>query len=1276
MSNWWFRSLWCSVVVGVLAVLIIFFGKAAQAQVVYGQIQGTVVDSTGGNIPGATITVTDPSKGTTVTATSNAAGEFTVDHLVPDTYNIKVTANGFATYQQNGLLIFADTAATVHAALQVGSQTTTVEVNADAVPQLKTDRADVAMNFSSRELESLPIPDHNFTNLQLLLPGATELGWAHAADENPQGSKQIQVDGQAFGGVNYTLDGTDNQDPILGIIVINPNSDSMTEAKIATQNYDAEFGKAVSSVQSVQTKSGSNAFHGTLFDNRESNANLARDPFSQPKSSPFPGGLKNQFGGSLGGPIWRDHAFFFGDYQGVRQKVGTAAKETVPTQNVLKSCLGQITPVVNGVLTPGCDFSEYTSVGAGHVLYNNTGATVNGVPNGAAWPGNVIPAVLISPTAMNLFKLLLPYAPNINQAGLTDNYAASGTGIFNSDEWDVRGDVNATQKIHAFGRFSRFTDTLTGKTLFGNAGGSGFGISGYGGTSNGANDSVALGADIFLSTKWSTDVRLGYYRYNVITAKYDQTANNLPIQGENVSGTGINAPLVVTQQFGAPNINVADLNISGNNGPTNAQNDGAQYGSGLNVNRCNCPLIQKEDQFQLVNNWTRVIGTHEVKFGIDLRYARNLRVPSDNDRTGNNNFGSGPTSNGNGGTGLGFATYVLGDVTAFNRYIGTPSETNAKEFQPRDFFYGQDTWRVTPKLTVNIGLRYEYYAPERVNAAGNGALLNLDTGWINVAGEGGIPLNMGVAAPKFPFNPRLGIAYSFNNNTVLRAGYGRSFDLGVFGSVFGHTVTQNLPVLINQAVTQPGNYASYAFSLDNPIIRTANVAGLTNYQPVAPNGQGQIAMGGPNSPIVPGSGGLTVGQFVDEKARPYTERLTTLDAWNVAIQRSLGPTISVTLAYVGNKGTHTLSDGDGNNTNPNEAAIMLPAQYSSIKANGSQIALHYDQLNQKNPDGSPGPIPQYCSANPGNCIQGVPTAGPYQGATNSYNLLRRYVGGSLPACGGPCNITQDIQYNGDNQNTHYNAFQATVDKRVSHGLNFSLNYAYQHALSANSAYATWNVQAVTGNDSNLRRSSFTAYGLYRLPFGRDGDYMKDVNAWVNGIIGGWEFSPTVFWQSGLPFNITYSQCGTYLPSDAPCYPNGPASGLKYNLQGTPGTPNGVFMFRGVLPPNAPASANLCNTPGYGFTCPGLDTIGNTGRNTGWGPGLFNSDMSIIKNVMLYERWALQFRMDAFNALNHINYGSPNGQIDAAYTSAGQITGGPFPNGSNPRQLQFTARVQF
>ncbi|HEU5406182.1 MAG TPA: carboxypeptidase-like regulatory domain-containing protein, partial [Nitrospira sp.] len=247
------------------------------AQAVFGSIYGTVTDSTGAVIPNATVTVTDVAKGTSSTVHSNESGDFTADHLIPDIYNVEVTAPGFKGFQQKGVQLFADTAVKVAVVLTIGASDQTVEVNADTIPLLKTDRADVSTVFGAQELQDLPVPGRNFTGLQLLLLGAQELGWSHAASENPQGSKQIMVDGQAFAGVAYELDGTDNQDPILGIIVVNPNLDSLSETKITTQNFDAEFGKAVSSVVTAQTKSGSNKFHGSAFDYRESAANRAKD---------------------------------------------------------------------------------------------------------------------------------------------------------------------------------------------------------------------------------------------------------------------------------------------------------------------------------------------------------------------------------------------------------------------------------------------------------------------------------------------------------------------------------------------------------------------------------------------------------------------------------------------------------------------------------------------------------------------------------------------------------------------------------------------------------------------------------------------------------------------------------------------------------------------------------------------------------------------------------------------------------------------------------------
>jgi hypothetical protein len=1207
------------------AFLAIFFTTTttAHAQAVYGSIFGTVTDSTGAVVPNATVAVTDVAKGITSQVTANGSGEFTADHLIPDVYNVKVTAQGFQTYQQTGIQVFADTSTKLAINLTVGAADTTVEVSAESVPLLKTDRADVSTTFQSREIQDLPVPGRNFTGLQLLLPGAQELGWSHAASENPQGSKQIMIDGQAFAGTAYELDGTDNQDPILGIIVVNPNFDSLSESKIATQNFDAEFGKAVSAVVTAQTKSGSNKFHGSAFDYRQSAANLARDPFTQgPTQGQIPQALKNQFGGSIGGPIIKDKVFFFGDYQGLRQKVGTSNTQTVPSARLVATCLGkQVGP--SGI--PGCDFSEYaanvTPVGAGYIYQ----------ANGTRYPGDVIPASQVSTQAKNLFALLEPYKPNNpgNFNGLKNNYSGGGTGGLDSDQWDVRGDYQMNEKVHFFGRFSRFTDTLTGLTMFGPAGGAGFGLGGYGGTSKGANDSVALGTDIALNAKLVTDIRLGYFRYNINTSKYNQSvqfANQLGIPNMNTSDpiTG-----------GAPSFQLAEVGATTGAEPSNGQNQGPQYGAGLNVDRCNCPLKQHEDQYQLVNNWTKILGNHSVKVGADLRYARNLRVPSDNDRTGILYVGNAPTSNGATG-GLGFATFVLGKVTGFKRYVST--STNAKEFQKRDFFYGQDTWRVTSKLTLNYGLRYEFYFPETINADGNGALLDPDTGYLNVAGVGGVASNMNWGRDTKTWSPRIGVAYQMRPTTVIRGGYGRSFDIGVFGSIFGHAATQNLPVLSNQEIVATGSYLNSAFTLASG--------------PPAPT---PIAV--PTNGLLPNP-----GYAVNSRARPNPLRLPSLDAWNLSLQQSLTPTLSLTVAYVGNKGTHTLGDGAANTTNPNETAIFLPAQYSITGQ-----TLHYEPASSVAPGTNYG-----VKALNGQPVLGISPSG----GTSITNYLTRYYGGKLPACadpayritpanpllaGGQCGWTNGITDYSNNFDSHYNALQVSLAKQFSKGLSLNANYAWQRATSYAGGYSTWSKPAVKGRDSQLRQQQIIIYGLYELPFGRNKMFASNVNGVVNQIIGGWQLSPVLNYSSGLPFTLGYSTCGNQIPGGVPCQVNGNPGAFQSRITGSPGHSLQYF------------SATDYPLTGPFFTKPGLDQIGNVGRNSVFGPHLFNTDLAVQKNFPIREVATVQFRTDFFNVFNHINYGLPGGNLD----QNGSISNGPFPDGSShPRQLQFSLRVQF
>src|SRR5216684_2256648 len=338
--------------------LVTLTAQPVWGQAVYGSIIGTVTDPQGAAVANAKVTVLNERKGTTDTTTSNESGNYSVGHLIAGTYTVRAEASGFKVSQQKGVIVNVDANASVPLQFQVGGTSETVEVTGEA-PQLKTDRSDVAVTFNEKYVQDLPILNRNFTQIQLLSPGSQKLtGWSHAATENPQGGQQIFSQGQHFSGTGFELDGTDNQDPILGIIVINPNLDAVTEAKVSLQNYDAEFGKAVASLVTAQTRSGTNKIHGSgfLFDRRD--RFQARDPFAQSAPDPLthrfiPKAKWQQFGGAIGGAIIKDKLFFFGDYQGTRQTNGVSGNFTVPTAQAVSTCLQ-----ASGY----CDLSQYAGV--------------------------------------------------------------------------------------------------------------------------------------------------------------------------------------------------------------------------------------------------------------------------------------------------------------------------------------------------------------------------------------------------------------------------------------------------------------------------------------------------------------------------------------------------------------------------------------------------------------------------------------------------------------------------------------------------------------------------------------------------------------------------------------------------------------------------------------------------------------------------------------------------------------------------------------------------
>jgi outer membrane receptor protein involved in Fe transport len=1052
----------------VLASLLLFAlafpVERALAQAIYGGINGNVTDTSGAVIPNAKITVTNVNQGVSFSTTSNASGNYEQTHLIPGVYSVKVEAQGFQTFLQKTVQVNVDSVVQVNAVMQVGQVTQEVTVTA-AVPLLKTTKTDVSTNFTTRQVVDLPIFNRNFTQFELLTPGTQRLGWQHAASENPQGSIQIMVNGQHFSGTSYQLDGTDNQDPILGIIVINPNLDAVTEAKITTQDYDAEFGEATAGVVTAQTKSGTNQLHGSLFEYRRNDVTSARDPFAQSKpisaSNPnkfVPDILYNKFGGSLGGPIKKDKTFIFGDYEGARRKAGGSALVRVPTAaeragdfTDLGSTYHVFYPYdANGNVIPCTDV---TNCARPDVTSNIFALVPAGSPTAAAVKA-----------AQNILAFIPP--PNLTPSSPTSpNYSASGNQTFNNDGFDVRVDHYASEKLHILGRYSFQRFARQGPGAFGTeAGGAAFNVDpslgGFAGQSSVRNQSIAAGFDYTLGPTWLTDFRFGFFRYRVFV---------------NPLGLGTTP----ATDAGIPGLNLNDI-TSGMPAFFINGDAGFNMGYSLGTNQCNCPLNEQEQQFQFVNNWTNIRGNHSIKFGADIRYAMNLRVPSDSHRAGELTFApsftEGVVGNSVGG-GVGLATMMLGATTYFQRYVS--NVTDAAERQKRWFFYGQDTWRVTPKLTLNYGLRWEIYFPQTVNAKGDGAWVQKNTGEVWVYGANGIGSNGNVENTLKNFAPRLGIAYQINPKTVLRIGYGRSFDIGTFGSIFGHTVTQNLPVLAQQQVSSSANW-DQVFTLSqgppafDPTTRLTNNCLASNGVDPNPITNPGGAPGVCTSTILGATGQPLLPDGVSPHVHPPKQRIPTVDAWNVTLQHEFRPNLSAQIAYVANKGTHGFN-GDGPNYDTNTATI-----------------------------------------------QGFTAGVPYNQRRPYYRLY---------------GWTQGVQYYGNDASNSYESLQFSVDKRFSSGYEISGHYTYAHAYQYDgSGYFIYDPSLVRGPSDFQRDHVIVVSSIYQVPVGKGKRFMGNAGRGLDLLVGGWQLNGVWTWETGVPFTPGYSDCGGDVDT-GPCRPN-------------------------------------------------------------------------------------------------------------------------------------------
>jgi hypothetical protein len=1053
--------------IAVLALALGLLCARVHAQAIYGSINGTVLDPSGAAVVGARVTVTDVNKGTQRVQTSNTTGAYYVQNLIPDPYTVQVEAAGFTIAKSTVLTVVADSTIVFDVRLIVGSSTQTVQVTTEA-PQLTTDRAEVATNLDERTLVEMPNIDRNITALVMLAPGTSPGYFSNANAEDPQRSFMVSANGQAPEAAGFVLDGVNDKDGFIGEIVLNPPLDSIQESKFVSQDYDAEFGAAIAGITVMQTKSGSNKFHGSAFEYRHSDAQEARDPFTQypgntvlgtstsgaPIYGPdIPPTMYNKFGGSIGGPIIKDKLFFFGDYQGTRSKVGNSFVTTVPTTVVQSTC------GVSGVTN--CDLSQYLAYNKALQAYKPlSGAPVNGVYTGAGntmFPNNQIPnSSLNNPGSIAAIKFM-NLVPKPTVAGVVNNFVASGDGIYNFNQYDVRIDDQIKDKLHVFGRWGYLGSNQSSPAAFGEAGGPGFGNGGWAGSENGNNQSLAAGADFPINSKLLTEFRFGWLHYAFIEAKFDGQSPLMNTLG----WAGLNS---LTDNAGGASAVYFDGDSVG------LTSWGSSNGGGLH---CNCPLNENENEYEIVNNWTRDAGRHSIKFGADLGLMTELRIPSDDNRTGEFSFYAQQASTttptaGNSAGGLALASYLFGDPGQMVRYYST--STDAEELQNRLFFYVEDTWRATDKFTFSLGGRWEIFTPERVNGAGNGGFWNYQTDMIQAAGVGQVNLSANIKNNYSYLEPRLGVAYQLTPKTVLRAGLGRVADPGYWGAIFGQMLTQTIPVLQAQSFVQAsGNQHDAARNPSNNSVY--NIANAPDAPPTF---------------AVPASGMFLLPEGQAPRTRTNKIILPDVYGWNATYQWQINSTFALSAAYVGSKSSHTVPGDGWAGFNVNDAPMY--GYKEGLTCNADYFYLNFGQL--------------------------------YPGA-----------GTSAANCGGYQAMMTGMS------NAHYNAFETVLDKRYGQGLEFQASYVYSHATGVTSANQfIQNPHINWGNFGYNRPSYFKLYGNYDLPFGRGRQFGANTNPIVSNIIGGFTLNSSLGWGSGLPYNMSYAECSLDDPTGE-CKPN-------------------------------------------------------------------------------------------------------------------------------------------
>ncbi len=867
----WLAVLW-------LAFAFMFLSSSwAGAQSVYGSLTGTVTDPNGAVLVGAQVTAKGVATGVEQTTVTNSSGIYRFGNLLPAAYNVTVSANGFGTQTTPNVAVVVNGIAQLNVQLQMGSASQTVTVST-AVPLMQTETADVQSNITSQQIQNLPIMGTEGSNFQSLLreiPGAGLTSETNSNAGNPQRAINTNFNGQSYQSIDTRIDGVPDLYPYLPAnVAYVPPFDAIQTMNVVTNSFTAQQGMAGGAAVNVEIKSGTNHFHGDAHERHIDQNFAARNYFqTDPKIFPHKNrNNQNEFGGAVGGPIVRDKLFFFFDFDRTTQRqLAGPDTRSLPTAAMASGDLSNLpgNPIIY-------DPATGDATGAG-----KTQVSCNGVPN------KICPS-RIDPAAETMIQLMQPlFSQEVASSNGLLNWTGSGTALLNRNDSDAKVDWAPNQSTLVWGRYSFSKSLVYDPPLLGPAVGDATN-GGQLGNAPGLVQVAGLGVSHTFSPSLLFDWNFGYTRQN-LGSTFDLTSprglDQLHIPGTNNAG----APGSPNLYYGWPGFTFTspgDLNI-GN----------AQVAN---------PFLFRDNQFvtDADLSWTK--GKHNLKAGMEWYHA------------GINHFQAqgGTFQNARGQFQFnGFATSRYGTTpTWFNEWadflLGLPQETGKARqlFNPNSerwtnwAWYVQDQWQMTPKLTLNVGLRWEYYPFGYADNGKGLRLLNLQTGIVSVGGYGSIPQNDGASVGAGQLLPRVGFAYTITPTTVLRVGYGLSAD--PYDPY--HVLLNAYPSLLLDT-NLPANTANY--------VPVASLTGLngTNL------GSGTYSV--PTGITLISAPNLSSGQI----ALPATASTTTvtnpyhrgyINSYNATIEQQLGKALAFNLGYVGAYDNHPTINMNANPSAP------------------------------------------------------------------------------------------------------------------------------------------------------------------------------------------------------------------------------------------------------------------------------------------------------------------------------------------------------------------------